>query len=68
MSSMYNININIANSHHFTSAKQQVKRLGNDALSGRNSMRRKQIKAGSLANLIPSSEFEVSPICEYFFH
>ena len=60
-----------ANSCYFTSAEQQVKQLDSDALSGRNSLSRKQMKAGSLANLIPSSQFEVSemgeaiPICEY---
>ena len=58
-------------SFHFISAKQQVKQLGDDALSGTNSLSRKQIKAGSLANLIPSSKFEVSEmreviqLCEY---
>ena len=55
-----------ANSCYFTSAKQQVKQLANDALSGRNSLSRKQMKAGSLANLlvIPSSEFEVCEMRE----
>lgn len=59
-----NIIILNANSCHFTSAKQQVKQLGDDALSDINSLSRKQIKAGSLANLIPSSEFEVSEMRE----
>lgn len=40
--------------------KQEVKQLGYEALSGRNSLIRKQVNAGSLANLISSSEFEVS--------
>ena len=61
-----------ANSCYFTSAKQQVKQLGSDVLSGRNLLSRKQMKTGSLANLIPRSELEVSEmreitpiICEY---
>lgn len=40
--------------------KQEVKQLGNETLSCKTSLMRKQINAGSLANLVSSSEFEVS--------
>lgn len=56
-----------ANSCCFTSAKQQVKQLDSDTLSGRKSLIRKQMKqmkTGSLANIIPRSEFEVSDMRE----
>ena len=69
---MVYVNLYSANSCYFTSAKQQVKQLGSDVLSGRHLLNRKQMKTGSLANLIPRSELEVSEmreitpiICEY---
>ncbi|XP_078347657.1 uncharacterized protein LOC144632797 isoform X2 [Oculina patagonica] len=43
-----------------TTVKQEVKQLGNETLSCKTSLMRKQINAGSLANLVSSSEFEVS--------
>lgn len=49
--------------YFFIAAKQSVKQLSNVVLSGRNSLiMRKQIKAGSLANLFPCSEFEESEV------
>ena len=50
----------LSNACYLIVVKQPVKQLGNEELSGRNSLIWKQKNAGSLANLIPSSEFEMT--------